>query len=129
MSYLSVTEMTQGDRSGAEVLVRAFAPAVPESRWKELIERPRPAGALVLRTPDGSIFGLASYRPKSDGQGSDVLLVDNFVTAELSRRGRGRALLADALAERARALGCTGIWQAPDGQGPLRNALAIAEGR
>jgi hypothetical protein len=129
MSYLAVNEMAADDAAGAEALVRTLAPGLAEARWRALIGRPRPAGALVLRSPTGSVFGFASYRPARDEEGRAVLVVDNFVTAELSRRGRGRELLGQALADRAAILGCSAVRQLA-GQGRAwHNALALADAR
>jgi hypothetical protein len=124
MPYLSVSDMTPDDRLGAYALVRTLAPALPATRWTELAERMPPGGTLVLRGPGGSVFGFASYQPVRQ-EGRNVLLVDNFVTAELDRSGSGRSLLADALSERAAALGCGPPRQAAE-PGLLRNALAVA---
>lgn len=111
---LSAVEMRSADRLGAEALIRTFGSGSALVQWPEIATRPPPAGALVVRGEDGSVFGFASYFPQSTGVGEKVLIVDSFVTAEPLGRRRCRDLLASALADQAAASGCIRLCGLPD---------------
>ena len=117
---LSAGEMRSADRMGAEALLRTLGPGSMLVRWPEIVARPPPAGAMVLRGEDGSVFGFASYFPQATSLGEKVLIVDSFVTAEPFGRRRCRDLLSRALAEQAAASGCmrlSGLPSEPDPHG------------
>ncbi|MFV0623668.1 hypothetical protein ACBY01_06620 [Sphingomonas sp. ac-8] len=125
MPLFSVTEMQPRDAAEAYLLVRIVAPAVSPERWADFVTT-RPAGMplLVLQTCDGGVFGVASYRIVAHGDGR-VMLVDTFVTLEVSAAGRGRRHLTAALEQRAAELGAHALVQPIPGDGPLRNHVAL----
>lgn len=135
MSYFSVAPLEPGEAEQAYAMVRTLAPEVPPRLWSAFVASCRERGELLaLRGPDGGIFGLASYRIDDRARRGPVLLVDNFVTVELSRAAPGRQLLAAALERIAAEHGCGEIRQLfacggpPDEDGPaLRNHLALAD--
>jgi hypothetical protein len=115
MSYFSVAPLEPGEAEQAYAMVRTLAPEVPPRLWSAFVAGCRERGELL------------ALRGR-------VLLVDNFVTVELSRAAPGRQLLAAALERIAAEHGCGEIRQLfacggpPDEDGPaLRNHLALAD--
>lgn len=130
MSYLSVAEMTPGEGDSAYALVRMLDPGIAPACWSAFVEARRAdGGILLLRAIDGPALGLASWREVEDAEEGSLLLVENFVTLELSAAAPGRRLLAGAIETLARERGCCGIRGTPGGPGSsaaaLRNHLAI----
>lgn len=126
MSCFSVVPIGPEETDQAYALIRMFAPEVPPDLWSDFVASRTPGELLGLQTPDGSIFGLASYRIEDLGSGGRRMIVDNFWTAELSRAAPGRALLARTLERSALLQGCRDVRQITrcDG-GPQKERSAL----
>ncbi|ATY33551.1 hypothetical protein [Sphingomonas psychrotolerans] len=131
MAYLSVAEMASDEGDAAYALVRTLDPGLGPACWSAFIEAQHTRGGiLVLRTPDRTVMGLASWHVADCAGNGRLMVVENFVTAELSAATPGRRRLAGAIEALARARGCRGIRRSP-GDRPgsaetLRNHVAIS---
>lgn len=133
MSYLSVIPIGQPEAEQAYALVRAIAPEVAPDLWTAFVASCRPGELLGMRAPDGAVFGMASYRIEECAQPGRLMLVDNFVTLEVSRSAPVRATLGSALERTARECGCVEMrqvagcrtWSASGDA--LRNHLSLAD--
>lgn len=105
-----VTELKTTEADAAFPLVRAIAPEVTLSDWRDYVRRRSMQGGLLgLFGADGEISGLLSYRLRERLRHGTVLALDDFVTFELSRNAPGRRALLAAAEDLARDLGCTGL--------------------
>jgi hypothetical protein len=135
MSYFTVISIGPDEVEQSYALVRTIAPDVPPDLWAAFVTSCRePGDMLGLRTPDGAIFGMASFRIEECTRLGRVMLVDNFVTAELSRAAPGRALLTSTLEQTAETQRCSELrqvtacegWLAMEGA-TLRNHLCLID--
>lgn len=130
MAYLSVAEMASDEGDAAYALVRTLDPGLGPTCWSAFVKAQRARGGiLVLRTPDRTVMGLASWHEADSAGGDRLMVVENFVTAELSAATPGRRRLAGAIEALARMRGCSGVRQSPgDPAGSaetLRNHVSI----
>jgi len=135
MSYFAVITIGPDEAEQVYALIRTLAPEVPPDLWTAFVASCREPGELLgLRAPDGGIFGMTSYRIEECTRLGRVMLVDNFLTVELSRAAPGRTLLTSRLEEIAAAQHCTvvrqvtacGGWLAEERQA-LRNHLCLVD--
>lgn len=134
MSYFSVTPVAAQDVGSAHASVRAVAPEIPPDLWTAFVANRREGELLALKGPDGSIYGIASYRIEACARLGCVMLIDNFWTVELSRSAPGRALLTATLRRIASDQGCAEVRQTigcggrpADDNHVLRNRLTLAD--
>ena len=82
--------------------------------------------AYVEGRPSGFVSGVETTHPD---KGTEMFLYELGVDEAFRRRGIGRSLVA-ALAERARALGCVGMWVAtePDNSAAIATYRAAGAG-
>ena len=99
--------------SGADAaypLIRAIAPEVSSTEWRDYVRRRcRDGGFKGLFDNNGLLVGLFSHRFGERLRQGRVLALDDFVTFELSHAAPGRQLLMAIAESFARNCGCTGI--------------------
>ena len=110
MPEFIVAPIGEAQLPDAYPLVRAFAPEVNYERWLQYARTTQADGGILgLFGEDGNLFGLLTYRHAETLQHGGVVLVDNFVTFELSRSAPGRRALCEAAEALARERGCTAV--------------------
>jgi hypothetical protein len=137
MSNFSIAAMEPGEGALAYALIKTLGPEVSPDHWQAFVDThsDRGGGILLLRGRIGGVFGLASYRTEDCARSGKLLLVENFVTIELSASAPGRKLLCEALVRIAAELGCEEVRQIvgclPGVPGParaMRNHLMLTDG-
>jgi len=111
MLQLTVQQLTRAQLASAWPLVRAAGDYLFLDRWLDAGRRLMNGGGgiLAVSTGEGAIHGVATFEPVEEAPRGKVLLVDTFVTFELSRRAPARAALCDALERLGAALGCDAV--------------------
>lgn len=110
MPQFTVSSLGEARLADAYPLVRTFAPHVSFERWMEYARSTHEHGGLLgLYGADDALFGVLTYRCIHTLQHDCVMLVDNFVTFELSRSAPGRKALCEAAEAIAEQSGCTAI--------------------
>jgi GNAT superfamily N-acetyltransferase len=113
---IAVGPLRPDDRSEWEALFRAYLhfyereepPALYERAWREF-QRDERMHALVARMA-GRIVGIAHFLVHANTSSADVCYLQDLFTAPAARKqGVGRALIA-AVADRARARGCSRVY-------------------
>ncbi|MCX8474787.1 MAG: hypothetical protein MT490_03220 [Sphingomonas sp.] len=133
MSSFSVARLSRDETDQAYALVRTFAPGISRELWNAYAASQFfRGGFLVLWGPGRTIFGLAGYRIEACERTVRVLLIEDYVTIELSASAPGRKLLAQAIEALAAEAGCGAIRQvvpfgsaADPAWGRLRNYMAL----
>jgi len=136
MSNFSIAALRADEQALAYALVRTLAPELSADCWRAFLNAhaARGGGVLVLRGRAGGLFGLASYRAEEWRPSGPILLIENFITIELSAAAPGRKLLTEALSRIAAENGCEAVRQSvgclPGHVGPpgaMRNHLMITD--
>lgn len=111
MLQFIIQQLTRDQLGSAWPLVRAAGEYLALDRWIDAARRlmNNGGGILAVSTADGAIQGVATFEPVEESRGGNVLLVDTFVTFELSRRAPARAALCDALERLSAELGCDAV--------------------
>ena len=87
-----------------------------------------PGHHLLLAVDDGAVVGFVSgVETTHPDKGTEMFLYELAVDPAAQRRGHGRALV-DALADRARELGCYGMWVLTDDDNDAAIATYTAAG-
>lgn len=129
MPDFTVSQIGEAQLPDAYPLVRAFAPQVSYERWMEYARTTQESGGILgLFGADDNLFGLLTYRHAGTLQHGCVMLVDNFVTFELSRAAPGRRALCEAAEALARERGCAAVELIIGSRGYADGASTKAQG-
>ena len=129
MPIFTVVDINENLFDAAYPLIRTIAPEVSAKQWLEYARKAELSGGLLgLVGAEGALFGLVSYRVQDSLRRGRFLLIDNFVTFELSRAAPGRLALCNAAEALARKQGCTAIEVRLDSRGFIDHATAKAQG-
>lgn len=110
-------------------LVRTFAPHVSLERWIAYATAMHERGGLLgLYGGSEAMFGLLSYQFALTLQHGRSMLIDNFVTFELSQSAPGRRALCEAAEALAMKNGCAAIELAIGSRGYADGDSAKARG-
>ena len=83
-------------------------------------------GLLGLMGPQGTLFGLLTYRQEESLRNGAIVVVDTLLTFELNRAAPGRQALCDAVEALARTQGCNAIELRLDSRGYAIDSSAKA---
>ncbi len=129
MPIFSVVDMDENSFAAAYPLVRTAAPDVSAEQWQEYTAKVRMRGGLLgLMGPQGTLFGLLTYRHEASLRHGRILVVDNFLTFELNRAAPGRQALCDSAEALARKQGCAAIEYRLESRGFAIDRSAKARG-
>jgi len=105
-----VVGLAVAEADDAYHLIRAIAPEVGPNEWRNYVRRRcRDGGFKGLFDENGLLVGLFSYRLGERLKLGRVLVLDDFVTFELSRLAPGRKLLMAMAEKLALQMGCSGF--------------------
>jgi len=129
MAILTVVDIDEKLFDAAYTLIRTIAPEVSAEQWSDYACKVTLRGGLLgLLGPDGTLFGIMTYRVEQSLRRGQCLLIDNFVTLELNRAAPGRRALSDAAEALAREEGCTSIEVRLDSRGYVDHSTIKAQG-
>ena len=131
---ITVSTFTPADADAAFGLARLAFPDLTASQWRKLVRRwtmsERPtAGAIVARDSAGRVVGFAPYGVRDDLCRGRTLWVDRVVAVSLIDSAPAVRVMAKALSDKARTLGCVRlkVETAPSDRA-LRQALSRGAG-
>lgn len=129
MTQFSVAEITDDQLEPAYALIRTLAPDVPLERWLAYAQGVRKRGGMLgLFAGEAELFGLLTYRREECLRYGVVLLVENFVTFELSRASPGRKALCSAVDDIARDQACAAVRLVVGGRGYIDSTSTKTRG-
>ena len=129
MAILTVVDIDEKLFDAAYPLIRTIAPEVSAEEWSDYAGKVRLCGGLLgLLGPDGTLFGIMTYRVEESLRRGQCLLIGDFVTFELNRAAPGRRALCSAAEALAREKGCTAIELRLDSRGYVDHSTVKAQG-
>lgn len=131
---ITVSTFSPADADAAFGLARLAFPDLTTARWRRLVRRwtvsERPtAGAIIARDGAGRVVGFAPYAVRDDLCRTRTLWVDRVVAVSLIDSAPILRVMAKALSDKARSLGCVRlkVETAPSDRA-LRQALSRGPG-
>lgn len=110
MPEYTVVDLSPDRLESGYPIVRLIAPEIDLRHWLSYARGVRRGGGVLgLAAAGDMLLGVAAYQRHQSLRGGRGLFIDLFAVFELARCGAGRAVLLDALEERAEALGCSAL--------------------
>ena len=129
MTRFTVSDLADEQLESAYALIRTLAPDVSLERWLSYARAMRQKGGILgLFGGDQMLFGLLTYRREDCLRYGLVMLVENFVTFELSHASPGRKALCEAVESLARAQDCAAVRMIVSGRGHIDAQSARTRG-
>ncbi len=129
MTHFSVSDLSDGQIESAYALIRTLAPDVSLERWLTYARGMQTKGGILGLFGGGdTLFGLLTYRREDCLRYGMIMLVENFVTFELSRASPGRKALCEAVESLARAQDCAAVRMIVSGRGHIDSSSAKTRG-
>ena len=129
MTLLSVSPIKGKQLDDAYGLIRSMAPGVTHAQWLRFARSIAAKGGILgVFGAGGSMFGLLTWRKEECLRYGTVLLVENFVTFELSRAAPARRALTDAVNALACEEACSAVRLIVSGRTIVDSASARTQG-
>lgn len=109
-SVMTVSQLSDEQLGESYALIRTLAPEISRAQWLRYARRAADKGGVLGALGEGgAIFGLLTWRREDCLRYGSVLLVENFVTFELSRAAPARKALCETVDAIAKEQGCSAV--------------------